>query len=119
VQADLGFGGPGLSHLQVAGGTLATGTTAELTLTGVPAFGLAYLVAGIVDAPTPLKGGILVPFPIMITVPVAAGPAGTLIVPGIPGGSGPASLFVQSAHPDASLQGGYGFSNAVRIDLLP
>ena len=34
-------------------------------------------------------------------------------------GNGPASLFVQSAHPDASLPGGYGFSNAVRIDLLP
>lgn len=119
VQADLGFGGPGLSHLQVAGGTLATGTTAELTLTGVPAFGLAYLLAGLVDAPTPLKGGILVPFPILLSVPVVAGSAGTLIVPGIPGGSGPASLFVQSAHPDASLPGGYGFSNAVRIDLLP
>jgi hypothetical protein len=119
VQADLGFGGPGLSHLQVAGGTLAMGATAELTLTGVPAFGLAYLLAGLVDAPTPLKGGTLVPFPILITVPVAAGPAGTLIVPGIPGGNGPASLYVQSANPDASLQGGYGFSNAVRIDLLP
>jgi hypothetical protein len=119
VQADLGFGGPGLSHLQVAGGTLATGTTAELTLTGVPAFGLAYLLAGLVAAPTPFKGGTLVPFPILITVPVAVGPAGTLIVPGIPGGGGPASIFVQAAHPDAGLPGGYGFSNAVRIDLLP
>ena len=119
VQTDLGFGGPGLSQLLVAGGTLASGTTADLTLSGVPAFGLAYLLAGLDQAPTPFKGGILVPFPIVITAPVVAGPAGTLIVTGIPGGGGPASVFVQSVHPDASLPGGYGFSNAVRIDLLP
>jgi hypothetical protein len=119
VQADLGFGGPGLSHLLVAGGTLATGTTADLTLTGVPAFGPAFLLAGLVDAPTPLKGGVLVPVPVLLTVPVVAGPAGTLIVPGLPGGGGPASLFVQAAHADASQPGGWGFSNAVRIDFLP
>jgi|GEM_PF-1766190 len=119
VQTDLGFGGPGLSHLMVAGGTLATGTTADLTLSGVPAFGLAYLLAGLVEAPTPFKGGTLVPMPYLVTLPVFAGPAGTLILGGIPGGGGPLEVFVQAVHEDAALPGGWGFSNAVRMDYLP
>ncbi len=119
LQTDLGFGGPGMSHLMVAGGDLSAGTTADLTLSGVSAFGQAFLLAGVVGAPTPLKGGTLVPVPVLLVQPLVAGSAGTKIIPAIPGGGGPLAIYVQSVHHDAALPGGFGFSNAVRIDLLP
>jgi hypothetical protein len=118
-QASLGFGGPGLSHLMVCGGNLATGTTADLTLSGVPAHGAAVLVVSLANAPTPLAGGLLVPMPVMLVLPLVAGPAGTLVLGGVPGGIGPLSLYAQCVHPDLLLPGGWGFSNAVRIDFLP
>ena len=118
-QASLGFAGPGPSQLAVCGGDLSMGTSADLTLWGLPAYGQAFLVAGLVGAPTPLKGGTLVPVPFLLLVPVVAGPAGTLVLDGIPGGGGPVSLYVQAVHADGALPGGWGLSNAVRIDLLP
>jgi hypothetical protein len=118
-QASLGFAGPGPAQLAVCGGDLSTGTSTDLTLWGLPAFGQAFLVAGLVGTPTPLKGGTLVPVPFLLLAPVVAGPAGTLVLDGIPGGGGPAALFVQSVHADGSLPGGFGFSNAVRLDFLP
>jgi hypothetical protein len=118
-QANLGYGGPGMSSLTVCGGDLAAGTSADLTLSGVPSFGLAFLVAGLSEAPTPLKGGVLVPVPFQLLLPVVAGPAGTTIEAAIPGGGGPLEVFVQAVHLDAELPGGWGFSNAVRLDVLP
>ena len=38
---------------------------------------------------------------------------------GIPGGHGPFSASVQCLHPDGQYPGGFGFSNAVRLDVLP
>lgn len=118
-QPSLGFGGPGSSQLMVCGGSLASGTVADVTLSGVPAFGQALLVASLVNTPTPLVGGTLVPVPVMLVLPLVAGPAGTAVLGGIPGGIGPLSLYAQCVHADALLPGGWGFSNAVRIDFLP
>ena len=118
-QADLGFGGPGTAQLMACGGSLATGTTTDLTLWGVPANGPVFLVAGLSANPTPFKGGTLVPLPLLLVAPFVAGPAGTLVVPGISGGGGPASVFVQFVRQDPGLPGGYGFSNAVQLDFLP
>jgi hypothetical protein len=118
-QASLGFAGPGPAQLAVCGGDLSTGTSADLSLWGLPAFGPAFVVAGFTSAPVPFKGGTLVPVPFALLAPVAAGPAGALVLGGVPGGGGPASLYVQVVHPDGALPGGWGFSNAVRLDLLP
>ncbi len=118
-QASLGFAGPGLSQLSVCGGDLSTGTSADLTLWGLPAYGPAFLAAGFASAPVPFKGGTLVPVPFALLAPVAAGPAGSLVLGGVPGGGGPLSLYVQAVHPDGALPGGWGFSNALRLDLLP
>lgn len=118
-QADLGFAGPGLSHLQVCGGSLASGTQADLTLFGAAPLQPAFLFAGLVHAPTPVKGGVLVPVPWQLVATLVAGPTGSAFVGGIPGGGGPATLYVQAVHQDAALPAGWGFSNAVGIELLP
>lgn len=118
-QPELGFAGPGLSHLTVCGGDLSAGTAADITLSGVPALGLAWLVAAPSATPTPAKGGVLVPVPIALLVPVLGGPAGTVVLPDVPGGGGPLSVWVQAVHPDGALPGGWGFSNGVEAQLLP
>ncbi len=117
-QADLGFSGPGPSKLSACGGDLSSGTSANLTLWGGPEAGTVFLLAGISATPTPYKGGTLVPLPLLLLTNVSTGPTGTLVLL-IPGGGGPASLFVQGVLMDASLPGGVGFSNAVRLDFLP
>lgn len=117
-QASLGFAGPGPSQLAVCGGDLSSGTSAELSVWGLPAFGSAFLVAGVPGVPVPLKGGTLVPQPALL-LPLAAGPAGAVVLPGLPGGGGPLELAVQAVHPDATLPGAWGFSNAVSVQLLP
>ncbi len=118
-QTSLGFAGPGTAELAVCGGDLSLGTTADLTLSGLPAGGPAFLVGGLSAAPTAIFGGTLVPVPILLLEAVTAGPAGTFVLGGIPGGSGPATLYVQAVYPSAALPGGFGFSNAVQIQVLP
>ncbi len=104
-QPSLGFGGPGQSLLTICGGNLSSGTTADLTLSGVPAFGSVLLVASLATAPTPLAGGILVPVPVMLVLPLTGGAAGTVVLP-IPGGNGPLSFYGQCVHHDPLLPGG-------------
>ena len=118
-QADLGFGGPGPLRIMACGGDLSAGTSTDLTLVGAPAFGTAFLLVGLSGNPTAFKGGTLVPLPTLLLLGVSAGPAGTLIVPSIPGGFGPGSLFVQAARADAQQPKGFAFSNALRLDFLP
>jgi hypothetical protein len=118
-QADLGFGGPGGAELALCGGDLSTGTSADLELVNGPAFAQAFLVAGFTNAPTPLKGGQLVPFPWTLFVPVATDGSGSLSIPAIQGGGGPVSVFLQCILADGSQAQGFGFSNALQVDLLP
>ena len=119
VTDDLGFGDPGPASLEVCGGDLSSGPHADLSLHGVPANGLTFLVAGLQANPTALLGGTLVPVPALLALPIFAGPAGALTIPGVPGGGGPASVYVQFLHESAALPTGYGISNAVKIAFLP
>ena len=118
-QADLGFGGPGSMHLSVCGGDLSTGTTADLALTGGVPGGLAWLLAGLTQQPTPFKGGTLVPVPWSLALALPADGAGQVAVNGIPGGNGPLSIVLQALMADAAQPKGWAISNAVRVDLLP
>ena len=114
---DLGFGGPGPAQLAVFG-DLSSGGHADLTLWGAPEAGLVFVAAGLDGAPTPFKGGTLVPVPILLLLPLATGPTGTAHAT-VPGGGGPLSVDLQAVFADAGLPGGFGLSNAVRVDLLP
>ena len=118
-QADLGFGGPGSAVLSVCGGDLSTGTTADLLLTGAQPLAPAMLFASVGNNPMPFKGGLLVPLPEMIIMPLSADFLGEISLTGIEGGNGPASLYLQFVLADAGAPQGIGLSNVVRIDLLP
>lgn len=117
-QTDLGFAGPGTALLEVCGGNLATGNPADMSLSGAPPFAVANLVLSLSSSPTPLKGGTLVPFPILLLTPLSTDGSGELSFP-IPGGLGPATLYAQYLVADGAQVQGLAFSNAVEILLLP
>jgi hypothetical protein len=118
-QADLGFQGPGSATLSVCGGAaLAKGYTATLSVTGAPPSSAAWIVVGVQNNPSPFKGGTLVPVPILLMVPLFTSPSGAIQLPGIQGGGGPFSVYIQTIVADGSQPAGFGFTNAVRMDLL-
>jgi hypothetical protein len=117
-QEDLGFGGPGTVLLQVCGDALATGGDATLTVNGAPAFAPMLIVAGLDFGPTPFKGGTLVPVPVLLAIPVSANAVGNLLLH-VPGGGGPATVYLQVAAADPAQPGGVAVSNAVKLELLP
>ncbi len=117
-QADVGFGGPGPMELSAFGGDLSSGTTVDVTLVGAPAFTDVFVVLAVAGNPLPFKGGTLVALPFALAT-FPTGSAGTFVVPGIKGGGGPASIWVQCLRPDADQPEGFSFSNAVRLDFQP
>lgn len=118
-QADLGFGGPGSMGISICGGDLSTGTVADMEITGGPASSFAYVFAGLTNAPTPVVGGTLVPFPWTSLKLLALDGSGEALIANIPGGGGPFSAFVQVVAEDGSQPEGYVFSNALQADFLP
>jgi hypothetical protein len=118
-QENLGFAGPGQLQLSVCGGDLSTGTTADLQLSGALPGVAAWLVTGLSSQPAPFKGGTLVPLPILLEMPLAVDGLGLALIPGIPGGLGPATLYLQMVQANASQPQGWAISNALRVDFLP
>ena len=118
-QANLAFGGPGSSLLEVCGGDLSTGTTADLTLTGAATSAPMWLLIGGVNNPTPFLGGTILPTPTTNIFSASTDAAGEFSVTGIAGGIGPASLFAQVVYLDTAQLLGIGISNAIRVDFLP
>ncbi len=72
-----------------------------------------------VNAPTSFKGGTLVPVPWFALVPLMTNAGGQISIPGIGGGVGPISVYIQFALVDPAQAQGIGLSNAVRMDFLP
>ena len=118
-QADVGFAGPGTSTLSVCGGNLTTGTTGTISITGATPGGVALIVAGPDFNPSPVQGGTFVPMPPTLRYFVALDGTGSYTYT-FPGGGGPLSFYVQAVYPEPSLPApGWGFTNAVRVDLQP
>ncbi len=118
-QTDLGFGGPGTMALSICGGDLSTGTTADLLVTGGPSNALAYAFVGFTLDPTPVAGGQIVPVPPTAVKVFGTDADGEIFLPGIPGGGGPFSVYVQVVAEDGGQPFGYAISNAVQADFLP
>jgi hypothetical protein len=118
-QSDLGFAGPGNGRLTVCGGDMSQGTTAELAVVGATPSSLAYIGVSLTSNPTPCFGGVAVPFPPQLLVPLPIDGAGVGRISAVAGGTGPFSVYVQGAWIDANLPQFVGMSNAVRIDVLP
>jgi Na+/H+ antiporter NhaA len=60
-----------------------------------------------------------VPLPILLEMPLAVDGLGLALIPGIPGGLGPATLYLQMVQANASQPQGWAISNALRVDFLP
>ena len=117
-QADLGFGGPGQVSLSMCGQALASGGTSTLSVVGAPAFAPVFVVASLGFAPTPFKGGTLVPLPLQLMLSFAADGSGSVAAP-LHGGNGPLTIYVQAVASDGGQVHGYAFSNALQVELLP
>lgn len=114
-QQDIGFQGPGPALLSVCGGDLSTGTTAALQVTGAAPSAPGYLVADLVHTPFAIFGGTLVGF---TGFPLGSNASGGLSLV-VPGGGGPLDVYVQFVYLDLSLAQGLGFTNGVKIQVLP
>jgi hypothetical protein len=119
-QIDLGSGGPGDCHLGVRGFPLKAGGKADLTVTGAWPWGPVYLLASLGQMNAPFKGGVLVPNVAQgLLVIAAADGAGELHIPGIPGGLGLFSVYVQAIAPNGNLPAGFALSNTLKLLFQP
>lgn len=117
-QHDLGLGGPGTATLEVCGDALATGASAELGVKGGPAIAPLFLVVGLSSTPTPFKGGTLVPVPVAAIFAFSTDMDGQLLLP-IPGGGGPATMYIQAVIAVPQQPAGWELTNAVAVALEP
>jgi probable HAF family extracellular repeat protein len=114
-QPSFGYGGPGDARLSLCGTGLGSGQSADLALQAATPGALAWLVAGFSGAPTPFKGGLLLPVPMALVVPLPVDALGAALIPGIPGGGGPFTFYLQAVSPDAAQAAGWEISNALRV----
>ena len=104
-QPDLGFGGPGSVTISVCGQPLCPAGAAQLRLNGAKPFATGLLFASLSSTPTPLKGGTLVPIPILLQLPIQVDGSGRIALP-VPGGAfgaGSLDVFLQAALVDGAL----------------
>jgi hypothetical protein len=119
-QPNLLFQGPGFASLFMYGTELFTGGVADIRIAGAPAFTPVYLLASAFDAPTPFKGGVLVPqASTALIFALTTDVQGRVTITNVPGGNGPALVFLQALIPYAGAPQGWWITNAVAAELLP
>lgn len=116
-QTDLGFQGPGTMTLSLCGPALASGRHAVLSLDQAPPSTPVLLLAGTTKNPTPFLAGTLVPVPILLAVSMPTDANGSVQVL-VPGGGGPATIYLQAVAPDPNVPLGVAVSNALEVLLL-
>lgn len=119
---NVGSGLAGIAGIpQLAGtGTLASGSAGSLTLTSAQALAPAMLFVSAASTPVPFFSGTLVPFPVVLAVPVATNGAGTISIPFTMPANVPSatSIYCQYAIQDAAAVNGVALSNAL-VGLTP
>ena len=116
---DLGFGGPGTGTITACGGDLSTGSTWDFKVSGLPAPTQAWVMGSSTSNPTVAFGGLIVPDPLELFVKVPINMSGEFEATSLPGGGGPASLFLQVFYLDGAQIMGVGLTNALQLDFLP
>jgi hypothetical protein len=118
---DLGFALPGVAGPpQLVGtGELLSGSAGSLALSNAAPSAPALLFIALNAAPTPFKGGLLVPVPALTTLAVSTSPAGTvpLAWAAWPSGLSGLSLCFQYAVKDLAAVQDVALSNALRADV--
>lgn len=102
-------------------GHTSTGDNWVLRLRANVAGAFSIWFIGLTPNPTPFKGGLLVPVPILTSLSFVTGPGG-LIALEVPGGTGlpaPVDVILQCAIADPAGPAGVTLSNALRIALAP
>lgn len=119
---DLGFGLAGTAGIPVLAGTgpLVAGTPGAISLVGALPSAPALLFVSTSNSPTPFKGGLLVPVPVQLALPVAPGSPGGDIVTWAawPPGLGGLIPTFQCAIQDPVAVKGVALSNAMEA-LVP
>ncbi len=119
-QADLGFGGPGVSKLSLCGTTLGPGGKADLLLKNAPANRPALLAVSLQAASLPFKGGTLVPdLGLGAAFTLTTNAQGKVLIPGVPGGLGAFDVLLQVIVQDPAQPKGVGISNVVSAHFMP
>jgi hypothetical protein len=116
---DLGHQLEGASWpIQIAQGSFTTGQPFAFTLSGAPASGSAYFIAGTAQLDAPFKGGTMVPLPFLITGPWPASPSGAVSIAGLwPAAPSGLGLVLQLWIPDAAGPVGFAASSGVQLTL--
>lgn len=114
-QTNLGFGTSGGMTLTACGDDLTTaGSSATLNVYNATGSSVVFAPVGLINAPTPLEGGVLVPFPWVTIVPLGTDIFGRVQL-SIPGSaSPPVSVFIQVVDTNGPS---YRFSNAIEVDI--
>lgn len=114
-QPNLGYGEAGGMTLSLCGDDLTTaGSFATLEVYNATGNSVVYMAAGLVEAPTPFKGGTLVPVPWLVLAKLPTSSLGTVEL-AVPGSAGaPVSLVLQVIDPNGPS---FRFSNAVLATL--
>jgi hypothetical protein len=119
---DLGFalaGTGGLEPLFTVCGELSTGNTADFLLEDALPFANAWLVISFFQGNLPFAGGTLVPLPDILLGPVPTDGTGSILLPGVAGGGGPADLYMQWVVIDGGAPLGKAMSNGEQVHYLP
>ena len=114
-QPNLGFGTSGGMTLTMCGDDLTTAdSSATVSVYNATPSSVVFAPVGIVNAPTPLMGGTIVPFPWLTLVALTADTGGQieLVVPGSAGA--PVTLFVQVIDTNGPT---FRFSNTISVDI--
>ena len=116
-QEDVGLQGPGTATFSICGGDLSLGTFSILQVLGMPPSATGVLAADLFLIPSPYAGGLIIsPAPALI-FPIQADPAGNIVAPFPLGGLGDFWLYAQVVYADAAQAGGWGITNALRIQF--
>lgn len=119
-QPDVGFAGPGNAALSICGGDLSLGTNATLRLVGGPPSGTVFALGTSTLQPASVAAGTAIDLTPDFLLSFPTSPAGVFILPGIPGGGGPLSVYLQMAFVDPAqvpIWPHVGFSNAVNVNF--